>query len=388
MFVEFFYLMRSQGIKVGVQDWLVLMQALKLGLAQESLKDFYTLVRMICIKSEAFYDVFDRCFLYYFQGIENSVEVTDDLLKWLDKSPLPREFTQEEKERIKNFNLDELRSEFEKRLGEQKEEHNGGNHWVGTGGTSPFGHSGYHPDGLRVGGEGRNKSAMQVAAQRQFRNLRHDSVLGISQTVQVLKQLRNLGRYGLNEELSLADTIDATSKNAGEITLVMRPERRSQVKLLLLMDVGGSMDPYTHMCENLFSAAFAARSFKKLESFFFHNCVYDELYSDYYTGKTSKTLDVLSQVDDSWFCFIVGDAAMHPAELLTQGGAISYWQQNSTTGLDWLRKIKEVIPRTVWINPEEKGAWGVQSCQIIKKLFSMYPLSLEGLHEAIKEVKK
>ena len=269
MFVEFFYLMRSQGIKVGVQDWLVLMQALKLGLAQESLKDFYTLVRMICIKSEAFYDVFDRCFLYYFQGIENSVEVTDDLLKWLDKSPLPREFTQEEKERIKNFNLDELRSEFEKRLGEQKEEHNGGNHWVGTGGTSPFGHSGYHPDGLRVGGEGRNKSAMQVAAQRQFRNLRHDSVLGISQTVQVLKQLRNLGRYGLNEELSLADTIDATSKNAGEITLVMRPERRSQVKLLLLMDVGGSMDPYTHMCENLFSAAFAARSFKKLESFFF-----------------------------------------------------------------------------------------------------------------------
>jgi hypothetical protein len=285
------------------------------------------------------------------------------------------------------MDLDTLREQFEARMKEQKERHDGGNRWVGTGGTSPFGHGGQHPSGVRVGGQGGGRSAVQVASDRRFRNLRSDLVLDVRQIGVALRQLKRLSREGMPEELDLEESIDATARNAGDLELVFRPERKNNVKLLLLMDVGGSMTPYTKVCERLFSAAHAAKHFKAFKYFYFHNCPYDTLYTDMARREGRPTREVLNSLDKSWCCILLGDAAMHPYELSMPGGAINYYYNNSEAGIQWLARIAESLPRSVWLNPEPVRYWEMPSIRMIQEVFDMFPMSLDGLGRAVSSLR-
>ncbi|MEO1272581.1 MAG: VWA domain-containing protein [Myxococcota bacterium] len=352
MFIEFFFYLRQRGIAVSITEWMTLMEALAAGLHHSSLLGFYHLCRALCVKRASQFDLYDQCFGVFFEGVEADEADVDKVLEWLRDPVMPRALTPEEQAMLEALSLDELRRQFEERLAEQNERHDRGNRWVGTGGTSPFGHSGQHPSGVRVGGTGGNSSALQVASQRRFRNLRSDVVLDVRQIGVALKQLRRLARDGRPDQLDLDATIDETARNAGDIELVFQPQRKNTVKLLLLMDVGGSMTPYTRLCERLFSAAHAATHFKAFKSYYFHNCPYDNLYTDMSRYKAESTAQVLRDLDRQWFCVIVGDAAMSPYELTAPGGAVDYFQNNPDPGITWLNRIHDRFPRSVWLNPE------------------------------------
>lgn len=388
MFVGFFFYMRTRGIPVSLTEWLGLMQAMALGLERQSLPGFYHLCRSLCVKTEAHFDLYDQCYAEWFKGVEAPTSVTDEVLGWLENPIFPRDLTPEEIAALKELDLDELRRQFEERLQEQDERHDGGNRWVGTGGTSPFGHGGKHPSGVRVGGAGGGRSAMQIAQERRFQNLRHDRVLDVRQISVALRKLRRLGRDGRPDELDIDVTIDHTARNAGDIELVFRPERKNTVKLLLLTDVGGSMTPYTRLTEQLFSAAHQASHFKAFKHFYFHNCPYETLYSDMARREGRPTLEILEELDRSWYCVMVGDASMHPYELSVSGGAIDYFHHNDEAGLAWLGRIKERLPRSVWLNPEPVQYWYVRSIQMIQEVFDMFPLTVEGLDDALDELKR
>ncbi len=384
MFIDFFFLLREHGVPVSVTEWLALMEGLSRGLAGGTLTGFYHLCRAVCVKNEGHFDTYDQCFAAWFHGVEATPEALAQVEAWLEAPIPPRELTPEEVEALERLDLEELRRRFEERLGEQTERHDGGSRWIGTGGSSPFGHGGTHPTGVRVGGEGRGRSAMQIASERRFRNLRHDVVLDVRQVEVALRRLRQLGRYGSREELDLEETVDETARNAGDIELVFRPERKNTVKLLLLMDVGGSMTAYTRLCERIFSAAHAATHFKAFKHYYFHNCVYETLFTDMARREGEPTARVLSELDPSWFCVVVGDAAMHPYELTAPGGAIDYFHQNSEAGLVWLQRIATRLPRAVWLNPEPPRYWeSTATIQLIKRVFEMHPLTLDGLEAGI-----
>lgn len=375
--------MRARGIPVSQTEWLVLMQALLLGLENTSLLRFYHLCRATCVKTEAYFDAYDQCFAEYFRGASPKELVLDALLNWLeDPNPL-RDLSPDEIAMLKAMNLEELRAQFEERLREQQERHDGGNRWIGTGGTSPFGRGGVHPSGIRVGGGSGARSAVQVAADRRFRNLRHDLVLDVRQIGVALRKLRLFAREGCPDELDLEETIDQTARNAGEIDLVFRPERKNRVRFLLLMDVGGSMTPYARVSERLFSAAHQSTHFKAFKHYYFHNCPYETLYTDIWQREGIETTRLLENLDRNWFCVIVGDAAMAPYELSHVGGSINYFHHNTNSGLDWLARIADRFPRVVWLNPEPKNYWGLHSTVMIRELFAMFPLTLDGLDEAI-----
>ncbi len=280
MFVDFFYHLRGYGLKVTITEWLSLMKALAIGHSRADLHVFYNLARCLMVKREADFDNYDRAFASFFMGVENHFDISDELLEWLSKPEMPRELTDEERAKLEALDLDELRERFKELLDEQKERHDGGNRWIGTGGMSPFGHGGEHPTGVRIGGAGGGRSAVQVATDRRFRNLRSDRILDTRQIGLALRRLRKLDKDEGPEELDVDETIDSSARNAGEIDLVFRPPKRNRIKLLLLIDVGGSMDPHTLLCERLFSAAHKANHFKKFEFKFFHNCVYENLYTD------------------------------------------------------------------------------------------------------------
>ncbi|MBK04928.1 MAG: VWA containing CoxE family protein [Deltaproteobacteria bacterium] len=389
MFVDFFYLLRSRGIKVSITEWLALMEALALDLSGTSLTRFYHLCRSVCVKNEAHFDLYDISFAEYFHDVEPPEDLTEKVLDWLKDPKFPRELTEEELAQLEVLDLETLREQFEERMREQEERHDGGNRWVGTGGTSPFGHGGQHPSGVRLGGEGRNRSAVQVATKRRFRNLRHDRVLDVRQLGIALRQLRRLTRDGRPDELDIDETIDMTAKNAGEIEMVFRPERKNTVKLLLLMDVGGSMTAYSQLCERLFSAAHAATHFKAFKYYYFHNCPYEALYSDMARREGEPTAKILQDLDKDWFCFIVGDAAMAPYELTAKGGAIDYFHYNDEPGYVWLQRISQRFPRSVWLNPEPKRYWeSTMTTVMIREIFDMYSLSLDGIEEAIRELRQ
>lgn len=389
MFTDFFFHMRRRGLKVGLTEWMSVMEGLKLGLAQESLAGFYHLTRSLCVKSEGLFDLFDQCFVEHFKGAEAPAQLKDDLLAWLEDPKALRALSQEEMERIEALDLDELKRLFEERLAEQKERHDGGNRWIGTGGTSPFGHAGYHPGGMRVGGQSSGRSAVQVAAERRYQNLRHDLVLDTRQIGLALKRLRVLAREGVREELDLEASIDATARNAGDIDLVFRAERKNSVKLLLLMDVGGSMTGHAQLCEQLFSAAHAVNHFKEFRHYYFHNCPYDFLYTDAARLETIPTMEALRQLDDSWFLLVVGDAAMSPYELTAPGGCIDYFHHNDEPGLVWLQKLRETLPRSVWLNPEPEAYWSITSTQLVRRVFTdMHPLTLGGLDAAVRRLRR
>ena len=383
MFVDFFYHLRGYGLKVTITEWLSLMKALAIGHSRADLHVFYNLARCLMVKREADFDNYDRAFASFFMGVENHFDISDELLEWLSKPELPRELTDEERAKLEALDLDELRERFKELLDEQKERHDGGDRWIGTGGMSPFGHGGEHPTGVRIGGSGGGRSAVQVATDRRFRNLRSDRILDTRQIGLALRRLRKLDKDEGPEELDIDETIDSSARNAGEIDLVFRPPKRNRIKLLLLIDVGGSMDPHTLLCERLFSAAHKANHFKKFEFKFFHNCVYENLYTDISRWKGEATSQILKRLDHSWSVCLGGDAWMSPYELTHTGGAIDYYHTNQVTGLDWLRKFRDRCPNSIWLNPEPRRIWNAPTIHLIRQVFPMFELTIDGLTEGI-----
>lgn len=385
MFIDFFYILKKRRVPVSITEWMILMEALSRGYIT-NLDDFYYLARAILVKSEAYYDQYDVAFQEYFKGIESPQEITEQILDWL-KDPINRMvLSEEEKALFDSMDFDEVLREFEKRLREQTEQHDGGGHWIGRGGTSPFGHSGYHPAGIRIGGESGGRHAIQIAQERRFKNYRSDLTLDVRQIKLALRGLRQLNRIGIEDELDLEKTIDTTAKNAGDIELVWRRSRKNAVKLLLLMDIGGSMNPYVHVCSRLFSAAHSVSHFKDFQYFYFHNCIYDYLYTDIERSEAISTSYLLHIFEPDYKVVMVGDARMATSELLSKYGAIYYYEQNETPGIVWLQQIAEHFTHCVWLNPEEAYFWNHPTVLMMGKLFPMFELTLDGLSQAIKRL--
>jgi uncharacterized protein len=385
MLIDFLFELRRHKLHVSTHEWMALLEAMALGLHESSLDGFYRLARALCVKDVTQFDAFDQAFLSYFRGVEaDALALSRSLLDWLRDPAERRTLTDEERRLLEALDLERLRELFEQRLREQEERHDRGNRWIGTGGSSPFGHGGAHPTGLRVGGAGGGRSAMQVAGERRFRAYRKDMVLDVRQVDMALRGLRQLGREGAEEELDLDDTVDQTCRNAGDLDLVFRPPRRNRVKLVLMMDVGGSMDPYAALVSRLFTAASRAGRFACFRSYYFHNCIYESVYEDARFRKGVPVTDLLASTDRSEKLVIVGDALMHPAELLQQGGSIFYSHHNRTAGIDWLRRVAEHFRRAVWLNPEPPAYWPQTTIEDIAGVFPMWPLTLEGMEGAVR----
>ena len=392
MFIPFFFHLRDRGLPVSITEFLTLLEALEAGLANASLTHFYGVARAILVKRVEDFDRYDAAFAEFFEDRpfrdpDKSAAIEEELLEWLEEARWLRELDEDKLQALDALDLEELREQFEERLQEQDERHDGGDHWVGTGGTSPFGHGGDNPAGLRIGGPGRRGRAIQVATKRRFKNLRSDQVLDTRQIGVALRKLRRLSRKGRAQELDLEATIDATAKNAGDIDLVFRPPRENQVKLLLLADVGGSMTAHSQRTSQLFSAAHKAHHFKHFKSYYFHNCIYETLYTDIARRKGEPTEEVLAQLDRSWRVVIVGDAAMAPSELMRPGGCIDYYHFNDEAGITWLKRIQEELPHSAWLNPDKPRWWNVYTVQQIKQIFPMHPLTVEGIRDAVEEIR-
>jgi uncharacterized protein with von Willebrand factor type A (vWA) domain len=385
MFTDFFYTLKRRKVPVSTIEWMTLMEALSKGCIS-NLDEFYYLARAILVKSEAYYDHYDVAFQEYFKGIETPAEISEQIMEWL-QDPINRmTLTEEEQAVFDSMDFDELLRELEKRLKEQTEQHDGGGYWIGRGGRSPFGHSGYHPAGIRIGGESGGRHALQIAQERRFRNYRSDLILDIRQIKMALRGLRQLGRIGPEDELDLERTIDATSKNAGEIEMVWARSRKNAVKLLLLMDVGGSMVPFARLCSRLFSAAHSSTHFKDFLYFYFHNCIYDNLYQDVERQEAVSTDHLLHILEPDYKVVLVGDARMAMPELTQRYGAIYYYEHNEVPGLLRLKQIAEHFTHCVWINPTEPHYWNHPTVLMIEKLFPMFELTIDGLGQAVKKL--
>jgi uncharacterized protein len=384
MLVDFLFELRRRKIPVSTHEWMALMQAMALGLHESSLDGFYHLCRTLCVKDIAFYDAYDEAFLAYFKDVHtDALKLTEQLREWLANPKLMESLTEEQRQALRELDLEKLRELFEQRLKEQKERHDGGNRWIGTGGTSPFGNSGKNPTGMRVGGGGQ-RSAMAVADQRMFREYRRDVVLDVRQIDVALRGLRRLGREGAHEELDLDETVDETCKNAGELEIVFRPPRRNRVKVLLMMDVGGSMDPHSELMSRLFTAASRSGRFAKFRSYYFHNCVYNSVYEDAQFRKAVPVADLLSHSDRDEKLVMVGDALMHPAELLDPGGSMYLYSQTRASGIEWLRRLAHHFRSSAWLNPEPDRFWSGTTIEVIASVFPMYALTLDGLAQAVR----
>jgi uncharacterized protein with von Willebrand factor type A (vWA) domain len=382
--IDFLYELRAKKVPVSTHEWMALMEAMAKGLHESSLDGFYRLARTICVKDIALYDAYDEAFLAYFKDVHvSSLQLTEELLQWLGDPKALESLTDEQREMLKSLDLEKLRAMFEERLKQQKERHDGGNRWVGTGGTSPFGTNGKNPTGMRVGGGG-GRSAMAVAGERQFREYRRDVVLDVRQIDVALRGLRRLGREGAIEELDLDETVDKTCKNAGEIDIVFRPPRRNRVKVILMMDVGGSMDPHSELMSRLFTAASRSGRFAKFRSYYFHNCVYNAVYEDAEFRKPVQVADLLATSDRDEKLVMVGDALMHPAELLDPGGSMYLYSQARASGHEWLRRLAAHFRSATWLNPEPDRFWAGTTIEVIASVFAMYPLTLDGLAHAVR----
>jgi uncharacterized protein len=392
-FVEFLFELRARKVKVGAQEATALAKALSLGLHQSSLDGFYHVARALCVHREADLDAFDEAFLSHFRGIQaKSIKLLDELEEWL-KDPLKRrDLSPEELDLLQSIDMEELRRLFEERLKDQTERHDGGNRWIGTGGTSPFGSQGTHPSGLRVGPKGGGRSAMGIADARRYKPYRSDLVLDVRQIEVALRRLRALKREGADLELDLDETIRETAKNAGELEIVLRPPKKSNVRVLLLMDVGGSMDPHAHLVSRLFSAAKRASNIRELKTFYFHNCVYGRLYATESFSEPFRVQDVLDQVTADWKLVMVGDAAMHPAELLGAGDWEYYTARGNgeggMPGVKWMMLLADHFRRAAWLNPDPPTYWRNGTAEMLSKVFSMFALTLDGLTEAVAHLSK
>jgi uncharacterized protein with von Willebrand factor type A (vWA) domain len=392
MFISFFLALRAAGVKASLREFLTLQEAMQAGLGDYDADTFYFLARATLVKDERFIDKFDTVFAECFKGIlapkpetGAAVQVQELPEEWL-KMLAEKNLTDEEKAQIEAMGgFEKLMDTLRKRLEEQKGRHEGGSKWIGTAGTSPFGAHGYNPEGVRIGQDkGRQSSAVKVWDKREFRNLAADVEIGTRNMKIALRRLRRFAREGAAEELDLPGTIGSTARNAGYLDLKMVPERHNAVKLLLLLDIGGSMDDHIALSEQLFSAA--KGEFKHLVHLYFHNCPYETLWKDarFRSADAVPTEDVLHTYDQSWKLIFIGDAAMSPYELLQPGGGISTW--NSFSGQDWLRRMITAFPKSVWINPVAEKHWNyTQTTKIIRDLMEnrMYGLTLEGLDAAM-----
>ena len=384
MLIDFLFELRKRKLPVSTHEWMALMEAMALGLHESSLDGFYQLCRTVCIKDIAHYDAYDEAFLAYFKDVHtDALKLTEEIRAWLADPRNLEGLTPEQLAAVRELDIEKLREMFEQRLKEQKERHDGGNRWIGTGGTSPFGTGGKNPTGMRVGGGG-GRSAMAVADERRFKEYRRDVVLDVRQIDVALRGLRRLGREGAIEELDLDETIDKTCRNAGDIDIVFRPPRRNRVKVLLMMDVGGSMDPYAELVSRLFTAASRAGRFAKFRSFYFHNCVYNSVYEDAQFRKGVPVADLLQHSDRDEKLVLVGDALMHPAELLDPGGSMYLYSQNRASGIEWLRRLGAHFRSATWLNPEPERFWPGTTIEVIASVFAMYPLTLDGLSHAVR----
>ena len=395
MFEDFLYLLRRYGLKVSLTEWMTLMEALDKGLHNSSFTGFYYLCRCLLVKSEADFDRFDRAFLEYFKNVPFQQEVSQELLDWLNRpDTLLDHANWDEEQALKNLGLseDEIERMLRERMAEQNEEHNGGSYWVGTHGMSTFGNSGLSPTGIRVGGESKYKRAFRVAGERRFRDFRGDNTLDTRQFQVALRKLRQFS--GLVDlpptEFDVDSTIQDTADNAGVLKVRYKRPRENTVKVLLLMDSGGSMDYYSQMCSALFQAVSKSGHFKDLKVFYFHNCVYSWLYNTprQSYGDGVMTQWVLDNLPSDWKAIFVGDAQMAPYEL--SGG---YYRTNAKdtpqSGLDWLNCFRERYPHVIWLNPSPRPDWGgywSQTYDTISDIFPMFPLTVEGLEEGMKKL--
>ncbi len=398
MLIDFFYTLRSAKLPVSVKEYLTLLEALKEGVvgpnnddgAGYKIDDFYYLSRTALVKDEKHYDKFDRAFASYFKGVEMVADFTKDIpLDWLRKN-LELQLSPEELAKIEKMGWDELMETLKKRFEEQKERHEGGNKWIGTGGTSPFGAYGQNPQGIRIGQDkGRNRTAVKVWDQRAYKDYDDTQELGTRNIKIALRRLRKFAREGAHDELDLDDTIRSTAANAGWLDIKMVPERHNNVKVLLLMDVGGTMDEHIGRVEEMFSAA--KTEFKHLEFYYFHNCVYDFMWKNNRRRYAEKfpTQDIIRKYNKDYKLIFIGDATMSPYEILQPGGSVEY--NNEEAGVQWLQRLTQAFPKFAWINPEPQGVWQYrQSIGIMQQIMSqrMYPLTVKGLEEAMRLLSK
>jgi len=392
MFVPFLFELRKRKVKVGLQEAMALTRALGMGLHDSSLDGFYHVARALCVHDESSLDAFDQAFLACFRGVEaKSLDLVKELEEWLRDPKMKKDLSPEELAMLQHLGLDELLKLFEERLREQKERHDGGNRWIGTGGTSPFGANGMHPTGLRVGPMGGGKSAVGIADARAYRAYRSDIVLDVRQIEVALRKLRAFAREGAELELDLDETIDETARNGGELEIVMRPPKKPNVRVLLLMDLGGSMDPYAELVSQIFSAAKRASNFRELRTHYFHNCIYGKVYETESFRSSVSVRDLLLHCTKEWKLVIVGDAAMHPSELL--GGGNWYGTRTddvgeSMPGVRWMQLLADHFDKTAWLNPEPPSYWKGGTAEMLAAVFPMYHLTLEGLGEAMAHLSK
>jgi uncharacterized protein len=389
VFAGFFLELRQAKVPVSLREYLTLLEAMRRNLAAYDIEHFYYLSRAALVKDERNLDKFDRVFAHYFKGIESigdsGVEIPEEWLRKLAEKVL----TDEEKQLIESLGgWEKLMETLQKRLAEQKGRHQGGSKWIGTAGTSPFGAYGYNPEGVRVGQDGnRNKRAVKVWDKREFKNLDDQVELGTRNIKLALRRLRQFAREGAPTELDLDDTIRSTARNAGWLDLKLRPERHNAAKVLLFLDIGGSMDEHVKTCAELFSAA--RTEFKHLEYFYFHNCPYEAVWKDAWRRHVERTptLQVLHTYDQSYKLIFVGDASMSPYEIVQPGGSVEHW--NAEAGETWLRRLLATYPRAVWLNPMPERYWaGTQSIGMIRELMEsrMFPLTLDGLDRAMRRL--
>ncbi|SDS16894.1 hypothetical protein SAMN05216421_1027 [Halopseudomonas xinjiangensis] len=392
MLLGLFNEMRTAKVPVSVRELLDLINALKHHVVFADMDEFYYLSRTIMVKDERHFDKFDRAFGAYFNGLQDLNQLIEAMIPedWLRKE-FEKMLTDEEKAKIQSLGgLDKLIEEFKKRLEEQKEKHAGGNKWIGTGGTSPFGSGGYNPEGIRVGDAGKRQGrAAKVWDQREYKNLDDSVELGTRNIKVALRRLRKFARQGAPDELDIDGTIDHTARDAGLLNIQMRPERRNAVKLLLLFDIGGSMDAHIKVCEELFSAC--RTEFKHLEYFYFHNCVYESVWKNNLrrTAERTPTIDLLHKYGPDYKVIFVGDAAMAPYEITQPGGSVEHW--NEEAGHVWIQRFMEKYKKLIWINPYPRDTWDyTTSTRIIRDLVEdrMYPLTLQGLEDGMKFLAK
>ena len=391
MLVNFFHGLRDAGVPVTTRELLDLMDGLKAHVAFGNIDDFYYFSRACLVKDEKYFDRFDRAFGAHFKELEALDDIIEALIPddWL-RSEFMKNLSEEDKAKIESLGgLEKLIEEFKKRLEEQKKRHEGGSKWIGTGGTSPFGQEGYHPEGIRVGPNGKNKKAVKVWDRRDFKNLDDSVELGTRNIKVALRRLRKFARTGAAEELDLDDTISSTARNAGLLDIKMVPERHNAVKVLLFFDVGGSMDPHVKICEELFSAA--RTEFKHMENFYFHNFLYESVWRNNVRrhNERTNTLDIMHKYSHDYKVIFVGDASMSPYEIAQPGGSVEHW--NDEAGEVWMRRLQETYEKVVWINPVPEDEWEyTQSISMTNQLLEghMYPLTLKGLEEGMSYLSK
>lgn len=369
------------------------MEGMQQGLHDSSLTGFYYLARSVLIKTEADFDKFDMAFVEFFKEIKSYDELPEELQHWLSTPIEGGEFDPAMLEGLEKLDMDELRRKFEERLQEQHERHDGGNFWIGTGGTSPFGNSGANPTGIRIGGVSRNRSALQVAGKRMYRDFREDSALEDRQFQMAFRSLRQFSsNEGPKDELKLEETIEKTSDNAGRLELVFGRPRRNALKLAVLFDSGGSMWSYTNLCASLFQSVSKSNHYKDLRFYYFRNCFYDRLYTTpaCTDAASVETEWALQNLKSDYRIIVVGDAAMSPGELLRAGGNIYYHHNNKEPGIDWIRRFRDKYEKMIWLNPIDPSEWetgyGSMTIKLVKAEVPMYHLSVDGLHAGLKRL--